>query len=360
MKQRFTFASMSLILAVLLAATGLGYAQQQRQGLGLVLPAASPKAGASQTVGVTDISITYSRPAVNNRKIWGSLVPYGEVWRAGADENTLISFSTDVTVNGKSLAAGSYGLHIIPGESEWTIIFSKDTSGWGSYSYDQARDALRVTARPEAAAMQERMLFSFDEVTDDSTTLNLHWEKIRVPINIKVDTKAHTLASIRAQLKGLSQFFWMGWSEAAQWALQNQTAYEEAMGWADKSIQAEERFDNLSTKAQLLERLGKPADAAKIMEQALSKGSAPQIHGYARSLLAQGKKDEALKIFKKNAEMYPDSWVVHVGLARGYSATSDFDKAAGEMQRAHDLSPADQKTYLKGLLDRLKKKENIN
>jgi tetratricopeptide (TPR) repeat protein len=289
------------------------------------------------------------------------LVPYGQVWRTGADENTLISFSTDVTVNGKPLAAGTYGFHTIPGESEWAIIFSRDTTAWGSFSYDQSRDALRVTARAEEAPFQERMIFSFDEVANDSTTLNLRWEKLHVPLNIKVDSKKLTLESIRSQLKGLAQFFWIGWDEAATWALQNETAYEEALGWADRSIQIEEQFDNLSTKAQLLEKTGKPTEAAKIIERAMAIGNAIQIHGYARSLLAQGKKDEALKVFQKNAERHPDSWVVHVGLGRAYSATGEFDKAVVEMQRAYDMAPAGpQKANAQALLERLKKKENIN
>jgi hypothetical protein len=361
MSQRFALILSGLALAIVFTAASPAPAQQQPpQALNLSLPAASPKAVVSQTIGVTDISITYHRPGVKGRKIWGGLVPYGEVWRAGADENTMISFSTDVTVNGKPLAAGAYGLHTIPGASEWTIIFSRDTTAWGSYSYDQSRDALRVTARPEEAPSQERMLFTFDDVTDDSATLSLRWEKLRVPITIKVDTKKLTLESIRSQLKGLAQFFWVGWSEAANWALENQVAYEEALGWIDRSIQVEERFDNLSTKAQLLERTGKADEAAKIMERAMTKATPLQVNSYGRSLLAQGKKTEAMKVFQKNAELHPESYVVHVGLARGYCAMGDFDRAMPAMQRAYEMAPADRKTTIQGLLERLKKKENIN
>jgi hypothetical protein len=359
MRQRFALILSSLALAIIVMAAVSGRAQQE-QASSLFLPEESPKAVVSQTVGVTDITITYHRPAVKGRKIWGGLVPYAEVWRTGANENTLIAFSTDVNVNGKPLAAGTYGFHTIPGESEWTIIFSKDTTAWGSYSYDQSRDALRITARPEEASFQERMAFIFDDVTDDSTTVNLRWEKLRLPLNIKVDTKALALASIRNQLKGLSKFYWLGWIEAANWALENKVAYDEALGWVDQSIRIEERFDNLATKAQLLERTGKPEDAAKIIAQAMTKGSAIQIHGYARSLLTQGRKDEALKVFQKNAELHPDSWVVQIGLGRGYSATGDFEKAVAAMQRAYEIAPADQKTNIQPLLERLKRKENIN
>ncbi len=361
MTQRSAFTLSGLALAMVFVAAGSGLArQQQSQAINLSLPAASPKAAISQTIGVTDMTITYHRPAVNGRKIWGDLVPYGQVWRTGADENTLFSLSTDITINGNPLAAGVYGLHTIPGESEWTIIFSKDTSAWGSFSYDQSRDVLRVTAKPEEAPFMERMLFSFDDVTNDSTTVNLRWEKLRVPLSIKVDTKKLALESIRNQLKGLPQFFWVGWDEAANWALQNEVAYEEALSWADRSIQIEERFDNLSTKARLLEKTGKSAEAAKLIESALPKGNAGQIHGYARTLVAQGRKDEAMKIFKKNAELHANSWIPQFGLARGYSAMGDFDKAVTYMQRAHEMAPESQKAYIEGMLARLKKKEDIN
>lgn len=360
MRQRDALMISSLAVALALIAVSLGHAQQQPQSLNLHLPAASPKAAVSQTIGVTDITLNFHRPAVRGRKIWGGLVPYGQVWRAGADENTVISFSTEVAVNGKPLAAGSYGLHTIPGESEWAVIFSRDTTAWGSYSYNQSRDALRVAARPEEAPMQERMGFTFDDVTDDSATLSLRWEKLRVPISIKVDTKKLALESIRNQLKGVAQFFWVGWSEAADWAVENQVAYDEALGWIDRSIQAEERFENLSTKARLLERTGKTEESAKVMERAMAKGTPAQINAYGRNLIAQGRNNEAMKVFQKNAQLHPDSYVVHVGLGRGYSALGDFDKAVAAMQRAYDMAPADRKAGVQGLLERLKRKENIN
>jgi predicted methyltransferase len=360
MRQRDALMLSSVALALVVIAVSPGRAQQQSQSLNLHLPAASPKAAVSQTIGVTDITISFHRPGVRGRKIWGGLVPYGQVWRAGADENTLISFSTEVMINGKPLAAGSYGLHTIPGESEWTVIFSRDITAWGSYSYNQSRDALRVTARPEEAPFQERMSFTFDDVTDDSATLSLRWEKLRVPVSLKADTKKLTLESIRNQLKGVAQFFWIGWSEAAGWALENQIAYEEALGWIDRSIQIEERFENLSTKARLLEQTGKAEEAAKVIERAMMKGTPAQINGYGRSLIAQGKKNEAMKVFQRNAELHPDSYVVHVGLGRGYSALGDFDKAVAAMQRAYDMAPADRKAGVQGLLERLKRKENIN
>ena len=147
-----------------------------QQNIGLSLPNVSPRAETRQVVGLTEIDVQYNRPAVNDREVWGALVPYEQVWRAGANENTVISISTDVSVEGKKLAAGSYGLHAIPGESDWQIIFSKDTTAWGSFSYSEEEDALRVTVRPQQADFEEHLAYTFDDLTNESTTLNLRWE----------------------------------------------------------------------------------------------------------------------------------------------------------------------------------------
>ncbi len=335
-------------------------AAAQRQALNLALPDASPRAEVAQTVGVAEVRLVYFRPAVNERTIWGSLVPYGQVWRTGANENTLVSFSHDVKVEGQPLAAGTYGLHTLPGEASWEVIFSRDTTAWGSFSYDQARDALRVTATPEKVPHLERLAFSFDDVDEDSATLALRWETLRLPVRLEFDTKTLTVASIEEQLKGLPQFFWMGWDAAANWALTNETAYEKALGWADQSIAAEERFDNLSTKAQLLERTDKPEESEALMTRALELANAGQLHNYGRQLIGQDKKEEALAIFQRNLEENPSTWFVEVGLARGYSALGRFPEAAEAMRTGLAKAPEDQKAYIQGLVDRLARSEDIN
>ena len=257
-------------------------AESPRQTVGLWLPTASPTATVTQTVGSTNIELFYHRPAVNDRDIWGALVPYGQVWRTGANENTRITFSTDVTIEGQALAAGTYGLHTMPNEDTWQVIFSNDSTAWGSFSYDATEDALRVEAKPEATAHTELMLFTFDDVTNDSATLSLQWAELRLPIAIAVDTEAETLASIRRQLKGLSQFGYQGWAQAANWCLQNDVNLEEAVQWADSSISIEQRFGSLSTKSQLLAKLDDAEGAKAAMDTALSVANAGQLHNYGR------------------------------------------------------------------------------
>jgi len=355
-KSRIVVA-MALLVSALLVPKTLA---AQQQGIGLSLPNASPGAEIRQVVGLTEIGVSYHRPAVNEREIWGALVPYDLVWRAGANENTIVSFSSDVTIEGRPLAAGSYGLHMIPGESDWQVIFSHDTTAWGSFSYDESRDALRVSVKPLESRFEELLSYTFDEVTNESATLNLRWEKLRVPVRIDVDTEAVALASIREQLKGLSQFFWNGWNQAATYCLQNDIQLEQALEWAESSIQAEERFENLSTKAQILEKLGDAEEADEVLVRALEIGNAGQLHQYGRTLLGEGRTEEAMEVFQRNATQHPDAWFVGFGLARGYSAMGQFDEAVASMQESLAAAPEGQKAYVQSMLQRLQNNEDIN
>jgi len=345
------------LLALALAAVP---AAAQRQAQNIQLPDVSPRAEVRQAVGMAEIGVVYYRPAVNEREVWGALVPWGQVWRTGANENTVISLSHDATVQGRPLAAGSYGLHSIPTEEGWTIIFSNDTTAWGSFSYDEANDALRVETTARAAAPRERLELRFENVDEDSTDLVLHWAELEVPIAFELDSDAITLASIDDQLKGLGQFFWMGGNQAANWALQNEVALEEALGWVESSIQVEERFENLSTKAQLLEKTGEAEQAAEIMERALEVANAGQLHNFGRTLLGQGEIERAVEIFRTNVERNPDTWFVEVGLARALSAQGELAEAAEQMKISLAKAPEDQKDYIQGLVDQLEAGNDIN
>src|SRR5262249_2019862 len=159
----------------------------------------------AQTVGLTEIAIAYHRPAVNKREIFGGLVPWNDVWRAGANQNTTISFSTPVKIGGKALAAGTYGLHMIPSQKSWTIIFSKTADGWGSFTYDPKEDALRISATPRAAELEERLSYTFDDPNDTKTTITLRWEKVAVGFLVEVDTPAAVMANMRHELRGLAR-----------------------------------------------------------------------------------------------------------------------------------------------------------
>ena len=158
------------------------------QSFVLDLPRPSQHAVITQRIGITDVTINYHRPMVNKRKVWGGLVPYGQVWRAGANENTTIKFTDPVTIEGKPLPAGAYGLHMIPGENEWTVIFSRNSTSWGSFTYNQAEDALRVTVKPQATEFHESLTYDFDDVNPDSTVVTLRWEKVAVPFKVGVNT----------------------------------------------------------------------------------------------------------------------------------------------------------------------------
>ncbi len=364
MTRRKTFSTL-LILALTLVAAGDLLAQGP-QAQHIFTPMSSPRAEVAQRIGLTDVEVVYHRPAAGERDVWGQVVPSAgtPVWRTGANENTLVSFSTDVTVQGETLAAGTYGLHTMPGqpadEGEWTIIFSNDVHAWGSFAYKEENDALRVMAKPQKAAHKERFEISFDDLENDSAHMILRWAEVKVPVKVAIDLEKTVTASFRQQLTGLSQFFWQGWNQAAQYSLNNDINLEEAVQWADRSIQTQENFNNLSTKAQLLDKTGDSAQAGEIMAKAMDMGNAGQIHNYARQLLGQDRKQEALGVFQKNVKKHPDTWFVELGLARGYSALGEFDKAVASMKVSLEKAPDGQKQYVQGLVDQLSKNVDIN
>ena len=332
----------------------------QAQSFLLDLPRASQHAVVTQRVGITDVTINYHRPLVNKRKVWGGIVPYGQVWRAGANENTTIKFSDPVTIEGKPLTAGTYGLHMIPGENEWTVIFSRNSTSWGSFTYDQAEDALRVTVKPQATDFHEALAYDFDDVNPDSTVVTLRWEKVAVPFKVGVNTHEIVEANLHNQLRGLAQYAWDGWDDAANYLLQEKIDLEEALKYSDKSIQNEARYDNFMTKSRVLDALGRKDEATTVRDKAISMANAIQLHGYARQLQIAGKQSEAFAIFRDNAKKNPDQWIVHVGLSRMYSAQGDFANAAKEMNVAVAGAPDGQKQPLQAFAKRLEAKEDIN
>jgi tetratricopeptide (TPR) repeat protein len=327
----------------------------------LDLPDVSQLAVNRQRIGLTDITITYHRPLVNGRKIWGGLVPLGEVWRAGANENTTIEFSDAVSVEGQPLAKGTYGLHMIPTADSWTVIFSKMASAWGSYSYSQAEDALRVTVKPRPSEMEEALEYELEDVKPTSATVTLKWEKLAVPFKVAINDAEATLANIRIQLRGRAQYEWQSLNQAAQFCLTKNINLDEALKWADASIQNEERFENLTTKADLLKAMNKPDEAKKVREQALTKTTPVQLYSYGRRLQTDKKDAEAMEIFKDVAKRYPDTAYGFLASARIKSAAGDFAGAAEDAKKAQAAAVSDQqKNSIKALIDRLQAKQDIN
>jgi hypothetical protein len=326
----------------------------------LDIPRVSQRASVTQRIGLTDITITYHRPAVGGREIWGKIVPYGKVWRAGANENTTITFVDDATVEGKPLAAGTYGLHMIPDKEQWTIIFSKNSTSWGSFSYDEKEDAVRVSVKPHSAEPTEYVTYTFEDVKPDSAAATLRWEKLAVPFQVGVDIKAVVLRSIKNELRSVGGFTWAGYDEAAQWCLDNNYNLEEALKWEDTSIQNEERFENWETKSRILTAMGKKEDADKALATALDKANALQLYVYARTFQRQGNAKRAFELFPQVPKKDPNHWVSHLALARVDSNKGDFPAASKEMTQAISGAPESTKPFLEPLLKRLEAKDDIN
>jgi tetratricopeptide (TPR) repeat protein len=326
----------------------------------LDLPDVSQLAVVKQRVGLTDIKITYHRPLVNGRKVWGGLVPLGEVWRAGANQNTTIEFSDAVSIEGQPLAKGTYGLHMIPTADKWTIIFSKVASAWGSYTYKQEEDALRVEVKPRPSEMEEALEYEFEDLKADSTLVTMKWEKLAVPFKVAVSDEA-TFANIQNQMRGRAQYEWDSLNQAAQFCVTKKINLDEALKWVDASIQNEERFENLATKADVLKAMNKPEDAKKAWEQAIAKTTPIQLYSYARRLMFEKKDAEAMEILKEVAKRYPDTPFGHLSNARLKSAAGDFAGAAADAKKAQAVAISDQqKKNIQALIDRLAAKQDIN
>jgi tetratricopeptide (TPR) repeat protein len=330
------------------------------QSMVLDLPRQSQHAELSQRIGITDITINYHRPLAKDRKVWGGLVPYGQVWRAGANENTTITFSDPVQIEGKPLDRGTYGLHMIPNADEWTIIFSKNSTSWGSFTYDQAEDALRVTVKPKDSDMHNALTYDFDALQPDSAVVVMEWEKVAVPFKVSVDVHDVVEASLKNQLRNLSQYSWISWDDAATYLVAEKTDLDDALKYANKSIENEDRYENEMTKAQALKALNRKDDAAMAEKKALELASPLQTHMYARQLQGEKRSDEAYAIFRENAKKHPDQWFVHTGLARVYSSQGKYDDAAKEIKLAITSAPDNQKAYLGGLQKQLEANHDIN
>jgi len=328
----------------------------------LNLPDVSQAAEVKQRVALTDIAVKYHRPLVNGRKIWGGLVPYGKVWRVGANENTTIEFSDPVSVEGKPLDKGTYGLHMIPNQDSWTVIFSKTNTAWGSYSYDQKEDALRVDVKPRPLAENKEALeFDFEDLKPTSTAVTMKWEKLGVPFTVSINDSDQTLQNIRAQLKGRGQFTWQALDEGAQFCLTRKVNLDEALRWADASIQNEERFENLSTKADILKALNRPDEAKTVWNRALEIAKAPQLYTYGRQLQNQKKGAEAMEVFKDVAKRFPQGVYGYLAQARIKSTAGDFAGATSDAKQAQAAAPTDaQKQSIQALITRLDAKQDIN
>lgn len=336
------------------------------------------KASVSEQIGIVKISITYGRPGVKGRegKIYNTPVAhYGFVdqghgtsiaapWRAGANENTTMSFSHPVKIEGKDLPAGSYGFFISLGEDESTLIFSKVSNSWGSFYYDPAEDALRITVKNKTLdSSVEWLKYEFIDQTDNSAVIAMSWEKRVIPFKVEADTKALQIASFKSEFRTTRLYY--DYIQAANYCIQNNVELEQALAWMDRAIyfriMGEKNFRTLSTKAAVLMKMNRVPEAKKVMEEALPLGNMLDVHFYGRQLLSMKQADEAMKVYKINYEKYPNQFTTNVGLGRAYSAKGDYKKALTYMKAALLQAPDDgNKTNVETMIKKLQENQDVN
>lgn len=367
---------------VVILALGLGFpATAQISSLSGPPSGDNQRASVTQWIGPVSVTIDYSSPDVHSPngedragKIWGALVPYGMAnlgfgtcgdlcpWRAGANENTVFRVSHDVRVQGQPLPAGSYGLHMIPGANEWTLVFSKNSSSWGSFFYDAKEDALRVTTRPEPADHHEWLTYEFDDRQPTRATAALKWEKLRVPFTISVDDVDELyIAQMRRELRTTPGFSWQNWVAASQFCLTRKINLAEALTWAEYAANGanfigQENLTTLSNLAQLQEASGKGAEAEATLAKAIAHPGAAvmEIHQLGRQLLAQKKIAQALKVFEANAKRFPNEFAPQVGLARAEAASGKIKEALARLKKVLGSAPNEAaKTNVQGLISSL-------
>ena len=333
---------------------------------GLTLPPSgnNQKASVIQWIGPVRVSIDYSSPSVHTTagkdrrgEIWGKLVPYGLTaqgfgngkpipWRAGANENTVFAVSHNVMIDGKPLAAGRYGLHMITGESEWTLVFSKNAGAWGSFFYEDSEDALRVAVKPHKHDYREYLTYEFPIRQAASAGVELQWEELAVGWTIQVPNPNEIYVSrLKQELTSVPGFSWQGFQAAAQFTLSQNTNLEQGLVWAEDAVSRPfigvTNFSTLSTKAQVLAKMGREKETAETMQTALKLPGTTsfEIHQYGRQLLNAKKVDEAIAVFQLNASRFGDQWPIHVGLARAFAAKGDTKQALEHAKKALSQAP---------------------
>ena len=327
---------------------------------------ASPSASALQTIGISTVKVDYSRPAVRGREIWGALVPYGwnvegfgaqkeAPWRAGANENTVITFSHPVKMEGIDVPAGSYGLFFVVNEDNSAeVILSKDHRSWGSYWYDPANDQLRARIRIRDIPHTEFLTYDFIDLTKNGGELVLNWEKKQFPVKLEFAVDEIVMANAEEELKGMVGFTPQGFTSAANYALQNNIHIEKALQWIDQAMANNNNFANKSVKASLLKLAGKADESDKLMKEAMTTGTEGELNVYGYQLLQQGAEDEAIAVFTINTERYPRSANTWDSLGEAYVAKGDKQNAIKCFKKSLALNPpanvkANSEKFLKQL-----------
>jgi tetratricopeptide (TPR) repeat protein len=327
------------------------FAVSDAMSQGITTPrTASPAATIIQTIGISTVTVKYSRPSVKNRKVWGELVPYGWTkiakgnapWRAGANENTVIEFSHDATVEGKKVPAGRYGLFLVVNEDNTgEVILSKDYRSWGHFNYDAANDQMRAPIKIREIPHTEMLTYEFIAATKNSSELVLNWEKKQFPIKIELDVDGIVMANATEELKGQIGFTWQGYATAAQYASANNVNMEQAMKWIDQAININRSFATLQVKSNLLKKSNRAEEAAKLMKEAVAIGNENELNLYGYNLMNQGLNDQAIEVFTLNTVKYPTSANTFDSLGEAYVAKGDNKNAIKNFKKALTLNPPD-------------------
>jgi hypothetical protein len=386
MRHRSVATTLPFLFAAAFVLTLAPVAAAQPPGLTLPPSGDNQRSTVTQQIGPVEVAIDYSSPDVTapggedrRGKIWGQLVPYGMAnlgfgpcgeqcpWRAGANLNTTLTVSHDVLVEGQPLAAGTYGVHMIPGQERWTLILSNDASSWGSFFYAAAEDALRVEVTPRAAPYSHWLDYEFVDRSPDRATVALQWDELEVPWTISVPNVSDLYAAaLRDDLRTAAGFSWTNWAAAAQWAIGAERPAE-ALEWAQAAVSApfvgQENFQTLSTLARAQALAGQAAEGEATLLRAVDHPTADilLVHQLGRTLIGQGEPETAMKVFEKNAERHGDQWPVHVGLMRGHSALGRYPQALEHARKALPQAPDDlNRTGLETAIGRLEKGEDVN
>jgi tetratricopeptide (TPR) repeat protein len=330
------------------------------------LPNASAASQVMQTIGISTVTVHYSRPSVKNRDVWGKLVPYGwnkqafgkgneAPWRAGANENSTISFSHDAKVEGKPVKAGTYGLFfVINKDNTGEVILSKDYRSWGSFFYDPLQDELRSPIKLNETAFTEQLTYDFINVSKNSAQLVLNWEKKQFPVKIELDADAIVLANAAEELKGPIGFNWRGFLSAANYCLQNKISLEQGLQWANTAVTQNNSYATLSVKSGILKEMGNAAEADKLMTDALAIATENELNGYGYQLLNVGRHDKAIEILTMNTKKFPKSANVWDSLGEAYFIKGDQKNAIVNFKKALSMNPPENvkinsEKYLKQL-----------
>jgi TolA-binding protein len=312
---------------------------------------ASPAATVSQTIGISNVTVSYSRPSVKGRAIWGGLVPYGwnvqgfgarnsAPWRAGANQNTVIEFSHPVKVEGIEVPAGSYGLFFVINEDNTgEVILSKDYRSWGSFWYDQKQDQLRAKIQVRAVAHTELLTYDFLNLTKNGAELVLSWEKKQFPVRLEFAVDEIVMANAKEELKGPVGFNVQGVTSAANYALQNNVNHEQALKWIDQAIAQNKSFSTLRIKSGLLRQTRNADDAVKLMTEAFTLATENELNAYGYQLIAQSQLDEAIKIFTITTDRFPKSANAWDSLGEAFATKGDKPNAIKSFKKSLSLNP---------------------